>query len=116
MEPQILTMIIWLVVIGAMMYFLTIRPNKKQRQQKELMLSRVAVGDSVLTTGGFYGVVIGIEGEIVIVEFGSNKNCRIPMRKEAILDVEKPGEAAAEAKAEKTEKKTDKKVDKKSEK
>ena len=41
-------------------------------------------------TSGFYGVVIDITDEDVIVEFGSNKNCRIPMQKSAIMQVEKP--------------------------
>ena len=51
----------------------------------------IEVGDSILTTSGFYGVVIDIPNdEIVIVEFGNNKNCRIPMKKTAIVEVEKP--------------------------
>ena len=33
--------------------------------------------------------------EDVIVEFGNNKNCRIPMRKQAIAEVEKPEQAQA---------------------
>ena len=48
------------------------------------------VGDTVLTTSGFYGVIIDITDDDVIVEFGSNKNCRIPMQKSAIVQVEKP--------------------------
>ena len=48
------------------------------------------VGDTVLTTSGFYGVIIDITDEDVIVEFGSNKNCRIPMQKTAIAQIEKP--------------------------
>ena len=48
------------------------------------------VGDVVVTTSGFYGVLIDITDDDVIVEFGSNKNCRIPMRKDAIVQVEKP--------------------------
>lgn len=43
------------------------------------MINEMEVGDTVLTTGGFYGVLIDISDEDVIVEFGSNKNCRIPM-------------------------------------
>ena len=50
----------------------------------------MAVGDTVLTTSGFYGVVIDISEDDVIVEFGNNKNCRIPMQKGAITQVEKP--------------------------
>ena len=53
------------------------------------MLSEMEVGDTVLTTSGFYGVVIDISEDDVIVEFGNNKNCRIPMKKEAIAEVEK---------------------------
>ena len=47
------------------------------------------MGDSVLTTSGFYGVVIDVNDDMVIVEFGNNKNCRIPMQKNAIVEVEK---------------------------
>ena len=56
------------------------RPQKKEQKRVQLMLSELAVGDTVLTTSGFYGVVIDITDEDVIVEFGSNKNCRIPMQ------------------------------------
>ena len=53
------------------------------------MLSEMAEGDTVLTTSGFYGVIIDISEDDVIVEFGNNKNCRIPMQKAAITQVEK---------------------------
>ena len=63
-----------------------------EKKQAELMAT-VAVGDSVLTSSGFYGVIIDMTDDTVIVEFGSNKNCRIPMQKSAIAAVEKPEEA-----------------------
>ena len=69
--------------------FLMIRPQRKKEKEHEAMVSAVAVGDSILTTSGFYGVVIDMTDDVVIVEFGSNKNCRIPMKKEAIVEVEK---------------------------
>lgn len=65
------------------------RPQKKEQKRIQLMLSELAVGDTVLTTSGFYGVIIDITDEDVIVEFGNNKNCRIPMQKAAITQVEK---------------------------
>jgi preprotein translocase subunit YajC len=91
-----LMLIVWLVVMFAVMYFLMIRPQKKEQKKKELMLSELAVGDTVLTTSGFYGTVIDLSDDTVIVEFGSNKNCRIPMQKAAIAEVEKPEEATTE--------------------
>lgn len=82
-------MILWLVIIFGIMYFIMIRPQKKEQKKKELMLSEVAVGDTVLTISGFYGTIIDIVDDTVIVEFGNNKNCRIPMHKNAIAEVEK---------------------------
>jgi len=83
-------MIIYMVLIFAILYFMMIRPQKKEQKRLAAMLAELAIGDSVLTTSGFYGVVIDIADDTVIVEFGSNKNCRIPMQKSAITQVEKP--------------------------
>lgn len=87
--------IVWLVVIFGIMYFLMIRPQKKEQKRVQAMLSSMEVGDSVVTTSGFYGVIIDMTEEDVIVEFGNNKNCRIPMRKQAIAEVEKAEQASA---------------------
>jgi len=73
--------VIYIVFFAALIYFTSIRPQKKERQKQQEMLSSVAVGDTILTTSGFYGVIIDMTDDTVIVEFGSNKNCRIPMQK-----------------------------------
>ncbi len=90
----IIYMVVWLAVIFGFMYFVMIRPQKKEQKEKAAMLSDLAVGDTILTTSGFYGTVIDIADDMVIVEFGNNKNCRIPMQKAAIVAVEKPEDAA----------------------
>lgn len=82
-------MLVYIVVILAMMYFLAIRPQKKQQKKHEDLMSTLAVGDYVLTSSGMYGTVIDITDDMVIIEFGNNKNCRIPMQKSAIVEVEK---------------------------
>ncbi len=87
---QLVTLIVMYVVIFAAMWFFLIRPQRKQQKQTNEMLAQLEVGDSVLTTSGFYGVVIDITDDTVIVEFGNNKNCRIPMQKSAISESEKP--------------------------
>lgn len=83
--------ILYAVIIGAF-YFIAIRPQKKKEKEHQALVNAVAVGDSILTTSGFYGVVIDMTDDVVIVEFGSNKNCRIPMQKAAIVEVDKAGE------------------------
>jgi len=86
------SMVIWLVILFGMMYFLMIRPQKKEQKRMASMLSDLALGDAIVTSSGFYGIIIDITEEDVIVEFGNNKNCRIPMRKSAIAEVEKASE------------------------
>ncbi|MCH5275239.1 MAG: preprotein translocase subunit YajC [Lachnospiraceae bacterium] len=88
----LMMVIVYAVVIGAM-WFIFMRPQKKEQKRLAAMLSSLETGDCVLTTSGFIGIVIDINDDTVIVEFGNNKNCRIPMEKSAISRVEKPGEA-----------------------
>jgi preprotein translocase subunit YajC len=89
--------LLYVVVIVGFFYFFLIRPQRKEQKQKQDMLNSLAVGDSVLTTAGFYGVVIDMTDDTVIVEFGNNKNCRIPMQKAAIVQIEKPEDAVEAA-------------------
>ena len=82
-------MIVYIVLIFAFIYFFMLRPQKKEQKKMAAMLSALEIGDCVLTNSGFYGIVIDITEDTVIVEFGNNKNCRIPMQKTAIAQVEK---------------------------
>ena len=84
--------VIYIVIIFAIMYLVIIRPQNKQKKQQQELMNSIAVGDTCLTSSGFYGTIIDITDDVVIVEFGSNKNCRIPMQKSAIVQVEKPGQ------------------------
>ena len=78
---SMITLFLPLVVFFLLMYFMIMRPQKKEQQRVKAMLAAMEVGDSVVTTSGFYGILIDITEEDVIVEFGNNRNCRIPMRK-----------------------------------
>ena len=81
--------VIYVVLFGGLWGFM-MRPQKKEQKRIQAMLASMEVGDTALTTSGFYGVIIDITDDDVIVEFGNNKNCRIPMQKAAIAQIEKP--------------------------
>ena len=90
--------ILMLVLLFGMMYFLMIRPQKKQEQEKKELMGSLEVGDSVLTVSGFYGVIVDtVDYSTIIVEFGNDKHCRIPMEKAAISAVEKANAQQEEA-------------------
>ena len=82
--------VVYAAFLIGLMYFVAIRPQNKEKKKMAELLASVAVGDTVLTSSGFYGVVIDMTDDTVIVEFGNNKNCLIPMQKTAIVQVEKP--------------------------
>jgi len=91
MGPEaLLSMVVIYGLMFAALWFFFLRPQSKEKKRMAAMLSQLAIGDCVLTTSGFYGIVIDIADDTVIVEFGNNKNCRIPMEKAAISRVEKP--------------------------
>ena len=87
----LISMVVVYAAIIGIFYFFAIRPQKKQQKEHDALLTTLEVGDSILTTSGFFGVVIDVMEEIVIVEFGNNKNCRIPMKKENIVEIDKQG-------------------------
>ncbi len=81
--------IILYILIFVAMWFFMFRPQKKEQKRIAAMIASLECGDCVKTTSGFYGIVLDISDDTVIVEFGNNKNCRIPMDKAAISNVEK---------------------------
>ena len=109
------TIIMYVAVMAVFflaMYFIAIRPQRKQQKEQQDMLSSMQVGDTVLTSSGFYGVVIDITEDTVIVEFGNNKNCRIPMQKSAVIQLEHPQSAKPPVVEKKEEKPEEKKEEK----
>jgi preprotein translocase subunit YajC len=69
---------IYIVVFGALIYFVGIRPQQKRRKEMEAILSRLAAGDEIITVGGIYGTVTEIEpGGTILLEVAENTDIRI---------------------------------------
>lgn len=74
----------------AFMWFVLIRPQRKKQKEVGRMQSEIAIGQSVLTSGGLYGKVVDTVNDILIVEFGMNKGIRIPVQRTAVASVAEP--------------------------
>ena len=90
---SIYIMVAYIAIFAGLIYFLSVRPNRNRQKKLDAMIASLETGDSILTTSGFYGVVIAIAEDVVVVEFGSDRHCRIPMQKSAIVSVEKASAA-----------------------
>ena len=90
------TMLLMLGGLLVVMYFVMIRPQKKQEKEQNDMRNNLAVGDEITTIGGIIGKITSIKEETCIIETGRDK-CRIRILKSAVRCVDVPNEAAREA-------------------
>ena len=85
--------IITMVIIFVIFYFLLIRPQQKKQKEVQAMLSNLAYGDMVMTTGGIHGKVTGLADAVVTLEIADK--VRIKVARSAIGAVlQKSGSAA----------------------
>ncbi len=82
--------IFYCIVLFAIFYFGSIRPQKKRQKELKNMQESVKVGDSVMTTSGFYGKIVDLGEDVFVVEFGTNKGVRVPVRKTDIVSNKEP--------------------------
>jgi preprotein translocase subunit YajC len=66
-----------IIAIGLVFYFLVIAPANKQRKKTQEMLSALKKGDRVLTTGGIYGTIQGVEPEAVYLKIAENVKVKV---------------------------------------
>ena len=57
-----------LVVMFVVLYFFMIRPQKKKQKAEEKMRNDIQVGDEIMTIGGFYGRVISVKEDSLVIE------------------------------------------------
>jgi preprotein translocase subunit YajC len=72
----------------AIMYFLVIMPQQRQRKKMQAMLAELKAGDKVITSGGIYGTINGIDGDSVILKISSEPQVKIRIARTAIAQVE----------------------------
>ncbi len=81
------SMIIMMVVLFAAMYFLMIRPQKKQEKETNAMRNNLEVGDEITTIGGIVGEIVSLREETVMIETGRDKT-KIRILRSAVRNVD----------------------------
>jgi len=82
------TMLIPLGLMFAIMYFMVIMPQQRQRKKVQAMLAELKSGDKVITNGGIYGTISGIDGDSAILKISSEPQVKIRISRAAIAQVE----------------------------
>ena len=65
----------WIMIVAmlAIMYFLTIRPQRKRQKEEQTMRDNIQVGDEITTIGGIMGRVVTVKEDALIIETGADK-------------------------------------------
>lgn len=85
-----------LVAVGAIMYFLIIRPQQQRIKQHQAMVGSLARGDTVVTAGGLIGKIVKENGDSELtVELG--ENVRVRVLRSTIVEVRAKGGAIEDA-------------------
>ncbi len=66
--PAMLPGLIMMVLMFGALYFFMIRPQKKKQKEEEKMRNNLQPGDEIMTIGGFYGRVISVKDDTVVIE------------------------------------------------
>jgi preprotein translocase subunit YajC len=72
-----ITAILPFVLIFVLFYFLILRPQQKQGRERQEMLKNLKRGDTVITSGGIYGRILNIAGDVITLEIAKGVNVRL---------------------------------------
>ncbi len=81
------SMLPFIIVMFAIMYFLMIRPNQKRERERRQMLDSLVKGDQVVTTGGICGTVIGTSEKSVVLKVSDDPVTKIEFVRSAVAQV-----------------------------
>ena len=71
-----------MLLVFVIFYFLLIRPQKKEQQKTEKMISQLQKGDKIITIGGIHGVVSSTKEKTIIIKV--DDNCKIEINRSAV--------------------------------
>jgi preprotein translocase subunit YajC len=74
------TALIFIILIFGLMWLLFIRPQRRKQQAQQDMLSNVGPGDEIVTAGGLYGTVRGVEDDTVLLEIAPGLEVKLAKR------------------------------------
>src|ERR1700687_5602618 len=81
-----------LVIIMVIFYVLLILPAQRRQKKTQAMLAALKTGDKVVTSGGLYGTIVGMDGEAVQLRIGvGSEQLKVKVARSAVAALESEG-------------------------
>jgi preprotein translocase subunit YajC len=82
-----------MLIMGFVMYFIMIRPQRQRQKQLQNLLTNIKPGDKVVTSAGIVGIIITVKDKTISLRSGDTK---MEVLKSAVTEItEKAGESAS---------------------
>jgi preprotein translocase subunit YajC len=81
---SIFSLVVPMLLIFVVLYFMMIRPQRKQQKERESMIDNIKKNDHVLTNGGFFAIVDKVKEKEIIVKIDEKSDVRMRLAKTAI--------------------------------
>ncbi len=92
-QPSGIALFLPLVLIMVIFYFLMIMPAQRRQKKVAEMLRNLKTGDKVITTGGVYGTIVGLEDDAVQLRIAEQVKIKVSRAAIAGLQAEPPKES-----------------------
>jgi preprotein translocase subunit YajC len=87
-QPSGITLFLPLVLIMVIFYFLMIMPAQRRQKKVNEMLKNLKNGDKVITSGGIYGTIVGLEGDAIQLRIADQVKIKVSRNAIAGLQLE----------------------------
>jgi len=88
--PSGLSFLFPMLAVGLIFYFLMLRPQSKERKQREAMINAVKKNDRIVTIGGIVGTVTSVRDDEVTLKVDESSNTKITFTRSSIQRVVAP--------------------------
>jgi len=89
-----LTAFVPIILMFVIFYFLLIRPQQKKAKSHQEMINSLKKGDKVITSGGIYGVITGIDENSATLEIAEKVRIKVTRSSIAGLNIDMPAQAS----------------------
>ena len=79
-QPPVWLQLLPMMMIFVIFYVIWFMPLRKKQMALEKVIDNLKKGDKVVTNGGFYGDVVKVEGNIVVLKLADNVKVRVAKR------------------------------------
>ena len=67
----------WLVIMGALFYFMMIRPQQRKEKERKALINNVKSGDRVIFAGGLVGIVANVKEKVFVIKIADNMKVEV---------------------------------------